>query len=415
MESDKTSNDNVAARLLSPLAKALAGSKHYYAFLVMFVVVLSAQGSFVNDMYTPALPSMCKFFGCSIPLGQMGLAVGMIGLSIGQLSLGPLSDKYGRKPTLIVATAVFIVAAIVSIYSPTIHVFNLCRFFQGIGASAGYFLAKTIPADVYSGRQLAKFMAIVGAINGLAPASAPIAGGVLADNWGWKSIFIVLAGFAVVLILLSVKMKESLSPEVRNNGSVFTSFKIYGLIIRNRPFMIHTMLKGTALGLLFSYISSSPFIMQNHYGLSETVYGIFIGVNSLFLAAGSMLSLKFKPYRNAALAGAIIAAVGVVCLAAALFFINNLWIYDICAVIILFALGMLFSTSNTLAMNECRAHSGEAAAIIGVAGYIVSATVSPLVGMGNLMHSTAIVNLVLVVFVVGFAVASYKLPVDLDK
>ena len=127
MVSDKTSNDNFAARSLSPLAKALAGSKHYYAFLVMFVVVFSAQGPFVNDMYTPALPSMCKFFGCSIPVGQMGLAVGMIGLSIGQLSLGPLSDKYGRKPTLIMFE-VIIVGSLVLLIALYVFLRKICWF-----------------------------------------------------------------------------------------------------------------------------------------------------------------------------------------------------------------------------------------------------------------------------------------------
>ena len=161
----------MAAKLCSPSGAS------YYVFLVLMLVALSALGSFVNDMYSPALPGMCKFFGCNVPLAQLGLTMGMAGLGIGQLLLGPISDKIGRKPALIGATGLFIVAALVSTLSPSIHVFNLCRFFQGMGASSGYFLAKTIPADVYGGRALAKLMALVGAINGLAPAVAPVAGG----------------------------------------------------------------------------------------------------------------------------------------------------------------------------------------------------------------------------------------------
>ena len=120
---------------LSPMAVKLQTSKKYYGFLVMFLVVLSALGSFVNDMYTPALPAMCRFFGCSVPMGQMGLTMGMIGLAVGQLILGPMSDHYGRKPVLIGAMAMFIAAAIVSVFSPTIEFFVICRLFQGIGAS----------------------------------------------------------------------------------------------------------------------------------------------------------------------------------------------------------------------------------------------------------------------------------------
>ena len=134
------------------------------------------MGSFVNDMYSPALPAMVRFFGCTVSIGQLGLTMGMIGLGIGQIILGPVSDKYGRRPVLIASMSLFVVAAVVSIFSSTIHFFNLCRLFQGMGASGGYFLARTIPADVYSGRQLAKLMALIGAINGVAPASAPLVG-----------------------------------------------------------------------------------------------------------------------------------------------------------------------------------------------------------------------------------------------
>lgn len=81
----------------SPMQTALTQHKGYYAFLVLFLVLMSALGLFVNDMYTPALPAMCRFFGCSVPLGQMGLTMGMAGLAIGQIVLGPVSDRYGRR------------------------------------------------------------------------------------------------------------------------------------------------------------------------------------------------------------------------------------------------------------------------------------------------------------------------------
>ena len=82
--------------------------------------------------------------------------------------------------------ALFIIAGVVCIFSPTIHFFLWCRLFQGLGASGGYFLARTIPADLYGGRMLAKTMAIIGAINGIAPSSAPIIGGFISNSFTWK-------------------------------------------------------------------------------------------------------------------------------------------------------------------------------------------------------------------------------------
>lgn len=408
------STNHTPADMHSPLAKALVSRKGYYGFLVLFLVVLSAQGSFVNDMYTPALPAMCRFFGCAVSVSQLGLTMGMIGLGVGQMILGPVSDKYGRRPVLIVTTLLFIAAAVASVFSPTIHVFNLCRFFQGIGASSGYFLAKTIPTDVYAGRPLARLMALIGAINGIAPASAPVIGGIMADAFGWKSIFLLLGAFAVIVLVMAWIVKESLPADRRVTGSLLTSMKGYGTLFRSVPFMTHVMLKASALGLLFAYISSSPFILQNHYGMSQTSYGLLIGFNALFMAVGSMISLRFRPYKKAAFIGAVIVTVGVTALSVALYTVHNLWVYDGCMVIILFALGMLFATSNTLAMNEGREHSGEAAAIIGLGGYVIGSIASPLVGLGNELHSTAIVNIVLAVLVMVFAVASRRIPADLN-
>lgn len=83
------------------MSRKLASDPRYYWFLVAFLVAESALGSFVNDMYSPALPAMCRYFGCQVPIAQMGLTMGMIGLALGQVILGPVSDRYGRKPVLI--------------------------------------------------------------------------------------------------------------------------------------------------------------------------------------------------------------------------------------------------------------------------------------------------------------------------
>lgn len=398
----------------SAMTEKLGSDRHYYIFLVLYLVLISALGSFVNDMYTPSLPAMCRFFGCSVPLAQMGLTMGMIGLGTGQIFLGPVSDRYGRKPVLIGSVSLFIVAAIVSIFSPNIHTFNTCRFFQGIGASGGYFLARTIPADIYSGRNLAKLMALIGGINGIAPASAPVIGGVISDHFGWKGVFILLAIFATLILILAPEMKETLAPQFRSKGKWWNAFSGYRFLLKNRPFMIHVCYKGMALGLLFAYISSTPFILQSHYGLSQTVYGLIIGFNAIFVVAGSMLALKFHPMKKAARYGAFILVAGTIGEAIALWAIHSLAVFEIFAAIMLFALGLIFSTTNTLAMNEGRMQAGEASSVLGVSGYVVGAIVSPIVGMGNILHSTAIVFAIVAVIILILSQASYRLAPDLE-
>lgn len=397
------------------MERRLQTDRRYYGFLVAYLVLLSALGSFVNDMYTPALPAMCRFFGCSVPLGQMGLTMGMIGLAVGQFILGPVSDRIGRRPVLLASIGLFIVAAVASVFSPSIHVFNACRLFQGIGASGGYFLARTIPADVYQGRPLAKLMALIGAINGIAPASAPIVGGVTADAFGWRGVFVVLAVFALLILAVAPLMKESLAPSRRTSGPWLSSLSGYKALLANKPFIIHICFKGTALGLLFAYISSSPFVLQTHYGMSQGLYGLVIGINALFMAAGSMAALHFHPFKKAAVVGAWVMAAAVAAQAVALWCVHSFWLYEACSVVMLFGLGLIFTAANTLAMNEGRSRAGEASALLGITGYVVGAIVSPLVGLGDVLHSTALVYAALAVVVLVFAAASRRLAPDLGN
>lgn len=386
-----------------------------FTFLVIYLAGLSAFGSFVNDMYLPSLPSMCDFFHCAVPTVQLGLTMGMVGLGLGEIILGPTSYKYGRKPVLLATLCLFIAAAIVSVFSPTIHFFIICRLFQGLGASGGYFLARTIPADFYGGRLLAKTMAIIGAINGVAPASAPIVGGFISNSFSWKGVFWTLAGIGVILLALSPMLQESLPKEKRSKKSLLATFGNYGTLLRNYRFMTHVILKGTALGMMFAYISSAPFIMQKHFGFSQVVFGCIIGANALLVVAGSLIALKFKVLKNAAFYGGLLLTAFAVIEVSLLFAVDNFWTYELPLLGMLFSLGMIFTVSNSLAMNEGRQFAGAASALLGLAGYVFGAIVSPLVGMGNIIHSTAIVFAVMAIMVLVNSIMSNKIPADLDN
>lgn len=385
----------------------------YYVFLILYLVLLSAFGSFVNDMYIPTLPDMVKFFHTTTPVVQLGLTFGMIGLGVGEMILGPLSDRFGRKPVLISTLIVFAIGAMCSVWSRTIHEFIMWRLVQGVGASGGYFLARTIPADLYRGQSLAKVMALVGAINGFAPASAPVVGGLVAHSVGWQGIFWILFGFSLILLCLSPAFKESLPVSRRVTGHFPAAFRNYAVLARNKHFIVHLLLKASALGMLFAYISSAPFIIQTHYGYSQVQFGLFMGFNAIFVAAGSMAALKFKPLKKAAAIAGWILAFTIIGQVICFYTVDSVWIYDLMNLPMIFSLGMLFSTSNTLAMNEGRDCAGDASAFIGLGGYIFGAIASPLVGMGDILHSTAITLGVLALITIIFAIWSNRLSPDL--
>lgn len=405
--------DSTKKKTGTPQSAAAMEAGVNFTFLVIYLAGLSAFGSFVNDMYLPSLPSMCDFFHCSVSTVQLGLTTGMIGLGFGEILLGPISDKYGRKPVLVFTIILFIASAIISIYSPTISFFLWCRLFMGIGASGGYFLARTIPADFYGGRMLAKTMAIIGAINGIAPASAPVLGGFISNSFTWKGVFWTLAGFGLILLIFSPHLKESLPKGKRSTKSLLETFTNYAALVKNKRFMIHVLLKGTALGFLFAYISSAPFIIQKHYHYSQVVFGCIMGANAILVAAGAMIALKFKVLKRAAFIGGIVMMGFVVLESLLMFFVDSFWAYELPLLAILFCLGMIFTVSNTLAMNEGRSDAGGASALLGLIGYIFGALVSPLVGLGDILNSTAIVFLIVGAMVLGSSILSSRLPADL--
>ena len=141
--------------------------KKYLVYLYLLLGALAAFPPLVTDMYLPALPIMTMEFDTTPSAVQMSLAACILGLAAGQLIFGPLSDKWGRKPLLKSALILFILATVASIFSPTIDVLNICRFFQGLGGAGGVVLSRSVATDCYSGRELAKTLAVIGAINGI--------------------------------------------------------------------------------------------------------------------------------------------------------------------------------------------------------------------------------------------------------
>lgn len=386
----------------------------YYWFFIIYMAALSAFGSFVNDMYVPSLPEMRRYFHVSVSTVNLGLSFGMLGLGLGQLVLGPVSDKIGRKPVLLWALVLFTVACVVSVFSPNIGFFLVCRFFQGAGASAGYFLGRTMPADITGGRVLAKMMAIIGTINGLAPASAPVLGGFLADACGWRGTFVFLAVVGIVLMCFSPRLKESLPAARRAPGGIWQAFGNYRVLLKNRKFMVHVTLKGSALGLLFAYVSSAPFIMQEHYGFSQSLFGVVMGVNALFMMAGALVALKFRYLKTAAVWGGRILLVAIAGEAVSLWLVRSFWVYEAWMVAALAAMGLIFTAGNTLAMNEGRADAGSASAVLGLMGYLFGMVASPLVGIGDVLHSSAVCFLVLAGIVYLCSVLTGRIAPDLN-
>lgn len=383
-------------------------SKRYYIFLIVFLGMLSAFGPFVTDMYLPTLPSMADIFHTTVSQVQMGLATSMLGLAVGQIFFGPLSDKYGRRPVLVASMILFSASTVASIFSPTIEFFNFCRFLQGLGGSGGLVLSRSVATDCCSGRELAKMLAIIGAINGIAPVTAPVIGGLVSEAVGWKGIFWILFGIGVVILAMCMVFRESLSADVRYKGTVASLIRKFPEIFRLKYYVIYTVMYMFACGVLFSYISSASFIVQNYFGYSELQFALIFGVNALGIGIGSGLSLKFRQMKNASLFGAAGILVSVLSQVLSYIFIPSFWPYEIFTFTMLVGVGFIFTSATTLAMDEGRKAIGTASAVFGAVGFLSGSIVSTLVGLGNIMSTTLILLGICGIVAFIFAYISYS-------
>ena len=362
-------------------------------FLLLFLGVLSAFGPFIMDMYLPTLPAMADFFHTSSSMVQLGLTTSMIGLAAGQLIFGPLSDKCGRRPPLLLAMILFLLATVGCIFSHTISQFVTSRFLQGIAGAGGVVISRSIATDEYSGQQLAGMLAVIGGINGIATVIAPIGGGIQAQIASWQGIFICLFFMGVVLLSGSLHLNESLPAKHRQTVSWQDLYHSFGEVLRNRRYVGYVLQYGFTMGILFVNISSAPFIMQQHYGLSPLSFSLCFGINAIAMVISSAISIKLPTMERALYIGSR----GMLSVSALLMVFLSLksdfWIYELLIFALLSMIGMTFTASNTLAMECERRNAGIASALLGATGFAFGGIVSPLVSLGDMMTSTGILFL----------------------
>jgi DHA1 family bicyclomycin/chloramphenicol resistance-like MFS transporter len=383
-------------------------SKPYFAFLMLFLGILSALGPLLTDMYLPSLPTMVNDFHTTESLVQLSLTMGMIGLAVGQVFFGPFSQKWGRKPVILISTLLLIVGVFSCIFTTDIYTFLACRLAQGLGGAGGIVLSRSIATDCYSGRQLAKTMAIIGAINGIAPAFSPVIGGVMANATGWQGIFWLLTVIGIAIFLMTLFFKETLPKEQRFTGNILSTFRDYAKVLRIRRFTYLIAAYGLAMGCLFSYISAAPFILQKQFEFSEIAFSILFGANSVLIGIGSGIALKFKTLERALMIGGAGMLVAAILQFVSVFMLNNFYSYEATTALMLLFLGITITSSTSMAMDQGREYTGAAAAIVGAIGFLMGGIVSPIVGCGNIQVTTAITLIVITLLLLLTTVRIYR-------
>lgn len=363
--------------------------KNNKLFLILFLGTLSAFGPFVTDLYLPALPVISQVFSASTSVVQLTLTTSMVGLAIGQLLIGPISDKFGRKKPLTISLIAYIVSTILIIYSPNIYGIILFRLIQGLAAAGSLVISKAVSTDLYKGEEMRKFFGLLMAVNGLAPIISPIFGSFILSLTSWKAIFIVLALLGIILLVVNIKLYESLPIEKRLTMPVIKTYSVIGTVIKNKKFTTLVFILAFTMGAMFAYIAASPFILQEHYGLSATLYSLFFAINGAAVVIGSNISSKIKEKKSLNIGLSLILLLGLY-ISLALITNLNVWMVEIGFFFLMLGVGFIFPAVSSLAMSSERKYVGSASALLGFFPFLFCGIVSPLVGIANIFYATSI-------------------------
>lgn len=376
-------------------------SSNSRVFLLLFLATLAAFGPFVTDFYLPTLPEQTTDFHTSPAMVQLGLSNIMWGLAAGQLLVGPISDRRGRKKPLFWCLVLFAVTTAVAAAATEIHVFLVMCFFEGLGAAGAIVLSRSIAADRYTGRELGSFMGVMGAIQGIAPITAPMLGALIADAAGWRGIFWILFGTGVVLAFITLFVFVETLPRSRinsversSNGTQRESIRESSAkLIADPVFCGIVFQQLLASGILFGHISSSPFIFRGHFDLSPELYGLTFGLLALGITAGAVISSRIDPLKalGVGAVGMLVCAVFV-----AVCFITNLSLWAVLPFYFLLMafLGLTLPAAMTAALTLHRQRAGFAAAVIGSVGFVGGGLVAPLTAIGEVTRTASIIFVV---------------------
>ncbi|MGK0575747.1 multidrug effflux MFS transporter [Macrococcus capreoli] len=367
--------------------------------LVIVLGLLAAFGPLSLDMYLPALPSVADELHTNASNAQLSLTACMIGLAVGQIFVGPLSDITGRKKPLAVVLLVYAVASFLAATSTTIEMLVAFRFIQGFSGGAGAVLSRAISSDLYKGKDLTKFMAVLMLVNGLAPVLAPVIGGVILSLSTWHTVFIILAIYGTLMFVLSFTLKESLPSEARHEGALKSVFNDFKMLLTNKQFVTVLLLQSLTYGVLFSYISGSPFITQKIYHMNAQQFSYLFAFNGIGLILFSQLTAKLvdKMSEVAILKlGQTIQLIGMIVTCLVLVMHLPIWCLWISFFLLITPVSMIGTTGFSIAMQVQKQGAGSASSILGLMQFLVGGLLSPLVGV---MGETSAVPFMVIIFV----------------
>ncbi|WP_247886554.1 multidrug effflux MFS transporter, partial [Azospirillum brasilense] len=257
----------------------------------VLLTALVAFGPLSTDLYLPSLPTLVTVFDTDIATVQLTLSVFLAGFAVSQLVYGPVSDRFGRRPALLGGILIYLVASAACALTDDIETLIVARFFQALGACCGPVVARAVVRDVFGRDRAATVLAYMAMAMTLAPAAGPILGGVLTEWFGWRSNFLLLTGFAALILAatwtLMGETNANRDETALQPGRLVAN---YALLLRDRGFIGQMLTVAFAYSGIFAFISGSSFVLIGRLHLTPAQFGGSFAAVVLGYAVGSFLA-----------------------------------------------------------------------------------------------------------------------------
>jgi DHA1 family bicyclomycin/chloramphenicol resistance-like MFS transporter len=362
--------------------------KAKFDLVVVVLALLTMFGPLSIDMYLPAFGDIAASYGTESNRVELSLTSFFLGLFIGQLLYGTASDKWGRKPPLYFGLTIYILSSLACAYAPNLESLIVLRFLQAIGSCAGLVIARAMVRDLYTPQASAQVFSFLILVMGIAPVLAPLAGAYVTKAFGWQAIFIIVAVLAVAcMAIVHIRL-----PETRGfNGAVRMrrSLPIYWDVLKDRGFLRYSLAGGVAQSGLFAYITGSPLVFIEHFGLEPTHYSWLFGLNAIGIIGMAQFNAWLLRRRDARKilnkSLPVLAVIAITAIVLGALNANFWWV-----LIVVFAyvstLGMVFPNAMAGALAEQQERAGAASAVTGSLQFLIAGMISAVVNIVGHQH-----------------------------
>jgi len=245
--------------------------------ILMSMVVLSPLAI---DIYLPSMPVMASEFNVSSSDIQSTLVLFMFSMGIGQILIGPLADRFGRRPIALAGIFLYIMSSLLAVWTESFQILQGARVLQGIAACATSIVVFSAVRDSFSNTESAKYYSYLNGVICVIPALAPTLGGLLALQFGWRSTFIFMALFAViVLLIVAFKLPETRPQQTQSSGALY-HWDRFKPVLNDPHFMFYALASMAGMTSILTYVSYAPDWLISHLGVSEMRFSALFGVNA---------------------------------------------------------------------------------------------------------------------------------------